>query len=103
MQQTSLLLPYTRTCQLKTYFISLHFTYNKCHICFDMRVALAVLFATCILSILKVVCGFMGYIYHLIIIADLLTTVMVALSLPIGLVTVHVYVPLSLVVTLSME
>ena len=31
------------------------------------------------------------------------TTMMVALSLPIGLVTVHVYVPLSLVVTLSME
>ena len=30
------------------------------------------------------------------------TTVMVALSLPIGLVTVHVYVPLSLVVTLLM-
>ena len=31
------------------------------------------------------------------------TTVMVALLFPIGLVTVHVYVPLSLVVTLSME
>ena len=30
-------------------------------------------------------------------------TVMVSLSLPIGLVTVHVYVPLSLVVTLLME
>ena len=32
-----------------------------------------------------------------------ITTVMVVLSFPIGLVTVHVYVPLSLVVTLSME
>ena len=31
------------------------------------------------------------------------TTVMVALFLPIGLVTLHVYVPLSLVVTLLME
>ena len=31
------------------------------------------------------------------------STVIVALSLPIGLVTVHVYVPLSLVVTLLME
>ena len=30
------------------------------------------------------------------------TTVMVALSLPIGLITVHVYVPLSLAVTQSM-
>ena len=89
--------------QLKPYLISLHFMHNKCHIGFGMLVALEILLAYNMHSF-----NFKSFVqvyrlHHLIINVDLQTTMMVVLSLPIGLVTVHMYVPLSLVVTLSME